>query len=128
MIWQVNDWGDYWIDYEKGFCCTLEAKLNEGGTELEAKPRGKVTYRYDLKQMYQENTKTKTRRSMRRTLWWVGEVDKHRQRHKAVEEHNKAHSDPRAGRREASASRERVRSRSQSQARSSGSGYLWGNL
>lgn len=128
VVWQVMDWGNQWIDYDKAFCCTLEAKLSEGAEDLEAKPRGNVTYRYNLKEMYQENLVTMTRRSMRRTLWWVGEADKHLQRQNAVEEYNKVHSNPKAGRRVPSTSRERVRSRSQSQARGSGSQYLWGNL
>jgi len=115
VVWQVEDYG-MWIDYDPAFCRMLEDASDKGTKAFEFRPRGNITYTYNLQEMYQQNERTSTRRPMRRVLWWNHEVDQFAARKRAVDVHNENHSDPRAGRRP-SGSPARVRSRSQSQAR-----------
>ena len=85
------------------------------------RPRGNKLYTYDLEHMYQENELSETRRSMRRVLWWVSEVNKFPVRKALLDKHNKEKSNRKASRRPSS-SPSRQRSRSQSQAARGGYG------
>ena len=118
------DW-DHWIDYDKEFRRALEVAATQRAKQFETRPRGNVVFSYNLQGMYQENMTTHTRRPMRRVLWWITEADKYPKRKQDLDQHNKDHSDPKAGRRP-SASPPRVRSRSQSQVRDRSSGPPYG--
>ena len=124
VVWQVWDEG-CWIDYDKAFCETLERAAEARTKEFDMRPRGNVTFRYDLQGMWQENLDTNTRRPFRRVLWWTTEVDKFPKRKEVVDQHNKEHSNPRAGRRP-SASPTRARSRSKSGTRGGNGGAPYG--
>ena len=115
VLWQVEDWG-CWVDYSKDFCVILEQAREKGTKMFQYRPRGNKLYTYNLEDMYQEQDLSKTRRTMRRTLWWVTEVNKYPLRKSLLETHNKENSDPKAGQ-VPSGSPSRQRSRSQSHAR-----------
>ena len=108
-MWQV--WGgDCWIDYDSAFCHTLEQAAQEQKKDFDAAPKRNVMFRYNLMGMWQESLVTHTHRSIRRMLWWEQDVDKFTMRMAAVDQHNKDHSNPRAGR-QPSASPTRSRSK-----------------
>ena len=86
----------------------LEEASEKGTKAFEFRPRGNITFTYNLQEMYQQNES--------RVLWWISEVDQFAARKKALDKHSEDHSDPRAGRRP-SGSPSRVGSRSHSQAR-----------
>ena len=51
------------------------ARARPDARESEFRPRGNISYTYNLQEMYQQNERTRTRPPMRRVLWWISEVD-----------------------------------------------------
>jgi len=128
VLWQVCTAENCWSDYDAEFCTELERRYdsrNAADKEYIATPKGRLTFKYDLKGMYQENLVTSTRRVMRRLLIWPEDFDSLDVHAENIAKHNKENADPTKARRE-TRSESRTRERSQgAQRKGSGRGSNW---
>jgi len=101
-VWQcLCDGG--WRDYEQAFCFRLENELRLRTPEFSA-PTNNVMFRYNLTQMWQENTTTSTRRCIRRLYWHQLDSNAFQQRQRDVTQHNRQNADRNRGKTTAASS------------------------
>lgn len=113
-LWQWESEKHIWIDYEPDFMHVLEHYWKQDTRKLlEFKPKGNVVFHYDVTEGWQMNTRSSTRRALRRVLMDPRDWDKLDALHSSVEEWNTQNADARRG-----MAARGTRSRSGSRARS----------
>lgn len=100
VMWQSEDSPGLWIDYEPDFMHKLESHLvnvAQLGDIMSCKPKGNVTFEYNVVEMWQLNTRSQKKRPMRRMFWPKTEYDKQEASRALVVAHNEEKHDPRRG-------------------------------